>query len=153
MRFQSKVKAAAVMAVFAAVTISPDAFAGEIYSANGVAISGYDPISYFTDHRAVKGSDQFTANYNGATFRFASADHRDIFLKDPTHYAPQYGGFCAYGTAEGHKVPTDPQAFTVIGDKLYLNYNLDVRKKWRQDPSGYITQADKNWSAVKAQQD
>lgn len=137
----------------AALTLSlaSAAFADEIFATNGVAINGYDPVSYFTEHRPVQGSDKFTAQFKGATFHFASAAHRDAFAADPQHYAPQYGGYCAFGTAEGHKAPTQPQAFTVVGDKLYLNYNDDVAKKWRQDTGGYIQKANANWDTVKAQ--
>lgn len=149
MKIQDSIKNTTGAAVLALLSLSSAAFADEIYSTNGIAISGYDPISYFTDHRAVKGSDAFSATYSGAKFLFASAEHRDAFLKDPQRYSPQFGGYCAYGTAQGHKASTDPQAFTVIGDKLYLNYNLDVLKKWRQDPAGYIKQANQNWSTVK----
>ncbi|KAA1177174.1 YHS domain-containing protein [Rhizobium tropici] len=127
------------------------AFADEIYVTNGVAINGYDPVAYFTDHKPVKGTQEFSTSYKDATFYFASASHRDAFAKDPEHYAPQYGGYCAYGTAEGHKAPTQPQAFTVVDDKLYLNYNDKVLGTWRSDISGYIKKANTNWDAVRAQ--
>ena len=137
----------------AALTLSmaPAAFAGEVYTTNGVAINGYDAVAYFTDHKPVKGSDKFTSSYKGATFYFASAVHRDTFAKDPEHYAPQYGGYCAYGTAEGHKATTEPQAFTVVKDKLYLNYNDQVLRTWRTNISGYIEKANTNWDKVKEQ--
>src|SRR5262245_47118602 len=114
-----------------AISTASIAAADEIYTTNGVAINGYDAVAYFTDHKPVKGTDQFTAVYKGAIFRFASAAHRDAFASDPEHYAPQYGGYCAFGTAEGHKASTEPQAFTVVDNKLYLNYNDDVMKAWR----------------------
>lgn len=127
------------------------ASANEIYSTNGVAINGYDAVAYFTDHKPVKGSDKFTTSYKGATFYFASAAHRDTFAGNPDHYAPQFGGYCAYGTAEGHKAPTEPQAFTVVDDKLYLNYNDNVQQTWRADIGGYIKKANANWDTVKGQ--
>lgn len=125
--------------------------ADEIYTTNGIAINGYDAVAYFTDHKPVKGCEQFTATYKGATFEFASAAHRDAFASDPEHYAPQYGGYCAFGTAQGQKATTDPQAFTVVGNKLYLNYNDDVLKTWRGDIGGYVKKADANWDSVKMQ--
>jgi YHS domain-containing protein len=126
-------------------------FANEIYASNGVAINGYDPVAYFTDHKPVKGTEAFSTSYKGATFYFASADHRAAFLSDPERYAPQYGGYCAFGTAKGYKAPTEPQAFTIVDDKLYLNYNDDVTKTWRSDIGGYIKKANANWDTVRAQ--
>ena len=127
------------------------ALAGEIFTTNGVAINGYDPVAYFADHKPVKGSGKFTASYKGATFYFASAAHRDAFAGNPERYAPQYGGYCAFGTAEGHKAPTEPQAFTVVDNKLYLNYNNEVATTWRRDIAGYVAKANENWDRVKAQ--
>lgn len=125
--------------------------ASEIYAKNGVAINGYDPVAYFTDKKPVKGSEKYTAKYEGVTFRFASAGHKKTFEANPAHYVPQFGGYCAYGTAKGHKASTEPQAFTVVNDKLYLNYNNDVRKLWRADIPGFLVQANKNWPDVKKQ--
>jgi YHS domain-containing protein len=122
--------------------------AGPHNATDGVAIKGYDPVAYFTDHAAVRGSDAFTAQFAGATFKFASAAHRETFLADPAKYAPKYDGFCAYGTASGYKADTDPEAFTVYEDHLYLNYNKDVRTKWAQDIPGYLAKAEKNWPEV-----
>lgn len=140
------------LAATAALTLAAasTAFADEIYTTNGVAINGYDAVAYFTDHKPVKGSDKFVTSYKGATFYFASAAHREAFVKDPEHYAPQYGGYCAFGTAEGHKAPTQPQAFTVVDDKLYLNYNDKVLETWRSDVDGYIKKANANWETVSA---
>ncbi|MFK0166582.1 YHS domain-containing (seleno)protein [Rhizobium sp. NPDC090279] len=143
-------RAAALAIALTAAGIST-AGADEIFSKNGIAINGYDPVAYFTDHKPVKGSQKYTAKYEGATFYFASADHRDMFASDPTLYAPQFGGYCAYGAAEGHKAPTEPQAYTVVDGKLYLNYNDDVLKTWRQDVPGYIAKANANWGTVKTQ--
>ncbi len=134
-----------------ALSAASIAFASEIYATNGVAINGYDAVAYFTDHKPVKGSDKFATTYKGATFYFASAAHRDAFASNPGRYAPQYGGYCAFGTAEGHKAPTEPQAFTIVDDKLYLNYSDDVAKTWRTDIGGYIKKANANWETVKAQ--
>ncbi|PYE87270.1 YHS domain-containing (seleno)protein [Phyllobacterium leguminum] len=129
------------------------AFAAEIFTTNGVAINGYDPVAYFTDHKPVKGSDKYSATYQGATFRFVSAAHRDAFSANPGHFAPQYGGYCAFGAAQGYKASTEPQAFTVVDNKLYLNYNDSVLKTWKQDVSGYIKKADANWGKVRVQPD
>ena len=116
-----------------------------------LAIKGYDPVAYFTDGKPVEGSPQYEAVWDNNRYRFASAEHLAQFKSDPAHYAPQFGGYCAYGTAEGHKAPTEPQAFTVVDDKLYLNYNDHVMQTWRTDIGGYIKKANANWDTVKEQ--
>jgi hypothetical protein len=82
------------------------------------------------------------------TWRFASAANRDAFVADPARYAPQYGGFCAYGTAGGYKADIDPQAFSIVSDKLYLNYDKGIQAKWQSDVPGYIRKADEKWPQV-----
>ena len=138
--------AAAAFLAFAAPGL-----AGEINAQNGIAIDGHDPVAYFRDGKPVPGAPQFTHRYKDATYRFASARNRDAFAENPEKYAPQYGGFCAYGTSRGYKAPVDPAAFTIVGGKLYLNYSADVQKTWRKDISGYVAKADKAWPSVKAQ--
>ena len=122
--------------------------AGEFYEPNGVAIGGVDPVAYLTERKAVMGSSRFTVLYRGSLFHFASAEHRDAFLADPIRFAPQYGGFCAYGTAKGYKAKSEPEAFTIVGGKLYLNYNLGVRKRWQAGLPDVITAGDRQWPAV-----
>jgi YHS domain-containing protein len=112
------------------------------------AIHGYDPVAYVTDGKPVPGNAEFEFEWQGAKWHFASAAHRDAFKNAPEQYAPQYGGYCAYAVSQGHLADIDPKAWTVVGDKLYLNYDLDVQKKWKADIPGYITKADKNWPDV-----
>lgn len=114
----------------------------------GVAIKGYDPVAYFTMGKPVKGSDDFEHEYLNATWRFASAAHRDAFAKEPQKYMPQYGGYCAYGVSKGYAVGVDPEAWKVVEGKLYLNYNKDVQKAWLQDIPGRIRKADENWPKI-----
>ncbi len=137
-----------VASSFGAIIMLGSACAGELNEVDGVAIKGYDAVAYFTDHRAVPGSDAFAASYQGVRFKFASASHRDSFVADPASYLPQYGGFCAYGTATGHKADIDPEAFSIIDGKLYLNYSQDVRATWAKDIPGYIVKADEQWPSV-----
>lgn len=111
----------------------------------GAAIQGYDPVAYFTEGRPVEGSRQFTHQWNGATWRFASAANRDRFAASPEKYAPQYGGYCAYGVAHGYTVKIDPQAWSVVDGRLYLNYSPAVQADWKKDVPGYIRRADANW--------
>lgn len=110
------------------------------------AIRGYDAVSYFTENQAVKGDPKFSARHNGADWYFSSAENLRRFESDPGAYTPQYGGYCAYGMARNYVVSTDPQAFSIHDDKLYLNYSLSVRKTWSKDIPGNIVSADGNWN-------
>ena len=114
-------------------------------TSTGLAIKGYDPVAYFEDGKPEKGNPAYQFQWKGATWRFASAAHRDAFAKEPDRYAPQYGGFCAYGVSEGHTAPIDPEAWTIIEGKLYLNYDKQVRENWKKDTKGRIQKADRNW--------
>jgi len=134
---------ALAIAAFAA-----NAWAGEFYEKEGMAIKGYDPVAYFNDHKPVKGSAEHKAAYKGSVFHFSSKANRDALTADPAKYAPQYNGFCAFGAAGGYKAAVDPAAFTIVGGKLYLNYNKDVRKQWSADIPGFVAKADRNWPAV-----
>ncbi|MBH0179353.1 MAG: tat pathway signal sequence domain protein [Nitrospira sp.] len=125
------------------------AVASQYFERKGLAIEGYDPVAYFTVMIPTKGSSEFRADHHGSTFYFTSAAHRDAFVADPSKYAPQYGGYCAYGMAKGYKAAVDPAAFTLVGGKLYLNYSETVRSHWLSDIPGYIGTADANWPEVK----
>jgi len=128
--------------VFAAPALAQKS---EVYTSWGAAIRGYDAVAYFTEGKPVAGSRQFTHQWKGATWRFASARNRDAFAAAPEKYAPQYGGYCAYGVANGYTVSTVPEAWSVVGGKLYLNYSLGVRADWLKDIPGHIRKADANW--------
>ena len=125
------------------------AFAGEFFEEDGVAIRGYDSIAYFAEMKPVKGLVELHAEYKGSTFYFSTATNRDRFTMQPDKFAPQYGGYCAFGMAKGYKAVIDPAAFTVVDDKLYLNYSESVRSQWKLDIPGYIHQANANWPDVK----
>lgn len=112
------------------------------------AIRGYDPVAYFTDGKPVPGSDAHVLDWMGARWKFASAAHLALFKAEPAKYAPQYGGYCAYGVASGYLVKIEPEQWAVIDGKLYLNYDADVSKKWRRDPAGYIGKADAAFPAL-----
>jgi YHS domain-containing protein len=142
--------AAEIMGVAAAVgLLGAVAMAGEFYEPNGVAIRGYDPVAYFEERRPVQGTPSWAAQFHGSTFHFVSAAHRDAFMAAPEHYAPQYGGFCAFGAAKGYKAKVDPDAFSLVNGKLYLNYSLSVREQWLEDVPSYIAKADRNWPEVR----
>jgi hypothetical protein len=120
----------------------------EIYSSSGVAINGYDVVAYFTESKPVKGKEKYSYQWKDAQWQFSSQQNLDLFKTSPEKYAPQYGGYCAFGVFEDHTAPTSPDAWTIVDGKLYLNYNTDVRNMWRKNQSGCIEQANKNWPGV-----
>lgn len=111
----------------------------------GVAIKGYDPVAYFADAKPVAGKSEFAHEWMGATWRFANAANRDAFKAAPEKYAPQYGGYCAWAVSRGDTAGIDPAAWKIVNGKLYLNYNLEIQKKWETDIPGHIAKADTNW--------
>lgn len=121
----------------------------EVFMSDGVAIHGYDAVAYFTQSKPVKGDSKFSFKWNNATWYFASQQDLDLFKTNPEKYAPQYGGYCAFGVSEDHKAPTQPEAWTIVNGKLYLNYNTDVRANWQKDVTKRILKADENWPAIK----
>ena len=106
------------------------------------AINGYDTVAYFTQNKPVKGEDSFVFEWKGAKWKFASQANLDLFKGNPEKYAPQYGGYCAYGVAKDNLVKVEPDKFTVLDGKLYLNYDDGVQKDWNKDRAGYIKLAD-----------
>ena len=127
------------------------AFADEIttFVKQGAAIGGTDPVAYFTEGKPIEGKDAFTATYDDVTWKFASAANRDLFVADPEKYAPQYGGFCAFGASKGFKVPVVPDAWKIVDGKLYLNYSKSVQSQWAQNIPGFIANGDTNWPRLK----
>ncbi len=119
-----------------------------VFATGEGAIRGYDPVAYFTQSKPMKGQDQYTFEWQGATYKFASAEHQALFVKDAERYAPQYGGYCAYAVSNGYTASTLPEAWTIVEGKLYLNYSLEVQNKWLEDVPGRIAAADKNWPQV-----
>ncbi|MEW6271963.1 MAG: YHS domain-containing (seleno)protein [Thermodesulfobacteriota bacterium] len=111
----------------------------------GIAIEGYDPVAYFTEGRAVEGSSEHTFEWMGATWRFASAANHDRFAADPAAYAPSYGGYCAWAVSQGKTAGVDPEAWKIVGGRLFLNYSKDVQRMWEQDVDGNVRKADANW--------
>jgi len=119
--------------------------------AKGVAIGGYDPVAYFTDTRALEGRPEFSAEWQGAVWRFVSAAHRDLFLADPVRYAPRYGGWCAYGVTKGVAAEADPvEGWTLYDGRLYFAYDAGTRARWSQDIAGNLAEADARWPAIEA---
>ncbi len=124
---------------------SPPIFAGIV---KGVAVGGYDPVAYFSEGKPVPGLTSLTLEHNGATWRFASEANREAFKADPAKYAPQYGGYCAWAVSQGYTAKGDPEAWSIVGGKLYLNYDKQVRAGWEKDAAGNIRKGDANWPKV-----
>ncbi len=123
----------------------------EVFATTEGAINGYDPVSYFKDGKPAKGDQKHSYNWKDANWYFVSEENLTMFKANPEKYAPQFGGYCAYGMANGHKAPTEPDAWTIVNNKLYFNYNKDVLSKWKKDEDELIKKADSNWPVVKGE--
>ncbi len=115
---------------------------------SSAAVSGYDPVAYFTEGTPVKGSDAFTTEHQGADWYFSSAKNLAAFKANPNLYAPQYGGYCAWAVAMNTTAKGDPLQWHIQNDKLYLNVNAEIRAEWLADIDNMITRADTNWPKV-----
>ena len=111
----------------------------------GLALRGYDAVAYFREGEAAEGRAEFAHEWNGARWLFKSAENRDAFARAPETFAPQYGGYCSYAVSRGYTADGDPRAWKIVGGKLYLNYNVEVRGLWEQDAPGNIRKGDANW--------
>jgi len=120
-----------------------------IYAPKGVAVDGYDAVAFFTKGKPVKGSSTYAYNWSGAKWLFADKADLESFQKTPEKYAPQYGGYCAYGAAKGHKATTEVDTWSIVNGKLYLNYDQGVKSTWNKDQAAYIQSADKNWPLIR----
>ncbi|MFT6957777.1 MAG: YHS domain-containing protein [Halieaceae bacterium] len=115
----------------------------------GVAIEGFDPVAYHLVDTAVQGQARYATQWNGATWWFSSEANRQMFIVAPEKYAPAYGGWCAYGVAEGYAAETDPvNGWTIHDGRLYLNWDAEVTADWRNDKAGYLKKSEPNWSTV-----
>ncbi len=141
------VSAAAIPA--ATLLVQPAAAAEPpVYATDGVAINGYDPVAYFTESKAVKGSPDHTSEWEGATLQFTSAANKAMFDSNPEKFAPKYGGYCAYAVSKGYIATTDPDAWSIHEDRLYLNFSKSVRALWAARRRHHIRNADANWPSV-----
>lgn len=152
-RFVLTIAAAATALSFANSAIAGEQFIDE----TGFAASGFDVVAYFslpqnpvgqTNTAPVAGKKNITAEHNGSKFAFSTEENRDAFLANPEKYAPQYDGHCAYGIAQGGKVPGNPTLWRIIDDKLYLNINKAVVGFWEADIPGNLTLSTGNWPSL-----
>jgi YHS domain-containing protein len=114
----------------------------------GAGASGYDVVAYFTQSKPVRGKASITASYNGVEWRFSSEANKALFVANPGKYAPKYGGYCAWAVAHGVTAAGSPQAWSIVGGRLYLNINKSIRAKWKADASTQIRNGNKNWPSV-----
>lgn len=116
---------------------------------NSVILAGYDAVAYFTQNEAVEGSAKFTAVHNDAIYYFSSKKNRNTFNDNPEQYAPQFGGFCSYGTSLGKKLAVNGKAFEIIDGKLYVNKSEGVHETWSEDKEANIVKANAYWPNIK----
>ena len=112
------------------------------------AVGGYDPVAYFTEGQPVKGSKDYQTDYKGAEFRFSSQENLDLFLAEPTKYAPQYGGYCAWAVANNKTAKGNPQNWAIVDGKLYLNINHKYQKIWNDSQAEFIESGDTHWPGL-----
>lgn len=135
--------AALMLAATVAQAVEP------VHTAGGdVAVGGYDVVAYFDQGRPVRGSEEFTLEWQGAVWRFASDAHRAAFRTDPERYAPQYGGYCAWAVSQGYTAAGDPNQWSIVDGRLFLNYNAAVQRQWSADRAALIVQGDRNWPGL-----
>ena len=127
----------------------PAQAAENVFIKNGAAVSGYDVIAYFDEGKPRKGTAEFQSTYKGAVYRFSSEENLSKFAANPSAYAPQYGGHCAWAAANNYLADGNPNYWRIVDGKLYLNYNGSVQRKWEKDIPGFITKADANWPGLK----
>ena len=115
---------------------------------HGLAVKGYDPVSYFTTGKPTPGLAQFSTTYKGASYRFSSAENRDRFVATPEKFVPQYGGYCALAISLNKIADIEPDQWAIVNDKLYLNNGFIAQSLWSLDKSGNIVRGDQNWPLI-----
>ena len=139
-----------LLPVLLALLFVPPAFAGKAptFATGEGAIRGYDPVAYFVLGEPTEGRARYSTKWQGAIYRFSSAENLALFKSDPKRYAPQYGGYCAYAVSKGYTASTDPEAWSIVNGKLYLNFSPAIRKRWSRDIPANVRAADRNWPGV-----
>ena len=116
------------------------------------AIQGYDPVAYFKQAKAIKGKKEIKVTHEGVVYFFSSVANKDLFVKSPTKFEPQYGGWCAFAMGNANeKVAINPETFKIVNGKLYLFYNAyfnNTLKSWNKEESVLMTKADANWIKI-----
>lgn len=121
----------------------------EIYAPSGIAVNGYDVVSFFTEAKPVKGSETFSFYWKETTWLFSTQQHLDSFKRSPEKYEPAYGGYCSYGASRGYKASSQADTWVILSGKLYFNYNQKVKEIWNKNRAAYIDSANVKWPVVK----
>ncbi|MEP1095411.1 MAG: YHS domain-containing (seleno)protein [Cyclobacteriaceae bacterium] len=138
-----------ILAIALTIIISPSfAQKAQTFSTKDGAIKGYDPVAYFKNQAAVKGSDEYSFEWNEAVWRFSSEENLTAFKENPEEFAPQFGGYCAYAVSQGYTYRVNPEAWKIVDGKLYLNYSQGIKKKWEANQVEFIKKGNTNWPKV-----
>ena len=113
-----------------------------------LVLKGYDPVAYFTDDKPVEGKPEYEAVYDRARYRFASAQHLDLFKSDPDRYAPQYAGSCASAMARGLKIEAEPENWLIVDGKLFVFAGPGAVDRMRANPAEMIVKGRENWKTL-----
>jgi YHS domain-containing protein len=143
-----RIFAICLLSLFIAGAASAASPIAAVNTEHGLAIKGYDPVSYFTDGKPMRGSAKFSTSYKGVEYRFVSAEHRDRFIAEPEKFAPQYGGYCAYAISLNRIADIDPDEWAIVDNKLYLNNGFFAQTLWSFDKRGNISDGDRYWPLV-----
>ena len=134
------------------LTLSTNVLAGEdpIYTSflSNEAVGGFDVVTYFESDGPQEGKDKYSYDYLGAEWLFVSQENLEKFKQNPEKYAPQYGGYCAYAAALGSTAKGEPDQWHIHENKLYLNYDANIKDRWVRDKENYIVQGDANWPKI-----
>ncbi len=131
------------------LTHAASAQSSEVFAPSGIAINGYDPVAFFTEGKPMQGLREFNWSWRNVQWNFISQSNLDSFKTAPEKFAPQFGGYCAYGTSQGHKAPTQIDTWTIINEKLYFNYNMKVKGLWDKNRMDLIDSANVKWPVIK----
>ena len=140
--------AISLLSLFVTGNAFADSLIPAVNTEHGLAIKGYDPVSYFTTGNPTPGLAEFSTTYKGATYRFVSAENRDRFIASPEKFVPQYGGYCAMAISLNKIADIDPDQWAIVNDKLYLNNGFLAQSLWSLDKSGNIVKGDRNWPLI-----
>lgn len=145
-------RTSAALVTLAVVTVTAVAFARQQPAWNadrdGLVLQGYDVVAYAADGAPVRGRHEFEYRWQNVVWRFATAAHRDEFARAPEHYAPQFGGYCAWAVSRGYTADIDPHAWRIVDGKLYLNYSKRVQRMWEHNVQDNIAKGRANWPGV-----
>jgi hypothetical protein len=131
------------------VGIAGWAQAGEMDQVNGVALGRLDALTYFTpEQQLIYGDPQRAFDYKGAKFYFITNAHLDAFKADPERFAPQFGGYCAYGAGQGHRSAANPRVFVIQNGRLYLFADRQSLRRWKEDAPANIAKAERAWPSL-----